>query len=147
MKFEKTTAAVFMTDKAYPTVDQHILGVYPRFLRFLYDLHAIHNRPGVTDIPGSMRLVGVWRPQGMPVPKIAEVGFTSADRVRDVVPNFNNDGFDSLYPKYAGGRPKTFTLLDRREIEKVAKSTPTEHDLPFPTWRLTELDESWSPRG
>ena len=48
--------------------------------------------------------------QGMPVPKIAEVSFTSTDRVRDVIHNFNTDGFDSLYPKYAGGRPKKFTL-------------------------------------
>ncbi|WP_143138342.1 helix-turn-helix domain-containing protein, partial [Streptomyces mirabilis] len=46
--------------------------------------------------------------QGMPVTKIAEVTFTSADRVRDVIHNFNTDGFDSLYPKYKGGRPKTF---------------------------------------
>jgi len=79
--------------------------------------------------------------QGMPVPKIAEVSFTSADRVRDVVHNFNTDGFDSLYPKYAGGRPKKFTLPERREIKKIAKSTPVEHDLPFSTWSLTKLAE------
>ncbi|WP_016884904.1 helix-turn-helix domain-containing protein [Rhodococcus sp. DK17] len=66
--------------------------------------------------------------QGMPVAKMAEVSFTSADRVRDVIHNFNTDGFDSLYPKCKGGRPKTFTLPERREI---AKSAPTEHDLPF----------------
>lgn len=79
--------------------------------------------------------------QGMPVPKIAEVSFTSADRVRDVIHNFNTDGFDSLYPKYAGGRPKKFTLPERREIKKLAKSTPVEHDLPFSTWSLTKLAE------
>ncbi|WP_145709429.1 IS630 family transposase [Rhodococcus rhodochrous] len=79
--------------------------------------------------------------QGMPVPKIAEVSFTSADRVRDVIHNFNADGFDSLYPKYAGGRPKKFTLPERREIKKIAKSAPVEHDLPFSTWSLTKLAE------
>ncbi|WP_323135571.1 IS630 family transposase [Streptomyces beihaiensis] len=77
--------------------------------------------------------------QGMPVAKIAEVSFTSDDRVRDVIHNFNTDGFDSLYPKYKGGRPKTFTLPERREIKKIAKSKPTEHDLPFSTWSLTKL--------
>lgn len=77
--------------------------------------------------------------QGMPVAKIAEVAFTSEDRVRDLIHNFNTDGFDSLYPKYAGGRPKTFTLPERREIKKIAKSTPTEHDLPFSTWSLSKL--------
>lgn len=35
---------------------------------------------------------------------------TSHDRVRDVLHNFNLDGFDSLYPRCAGGRPPTFTL-------------------------------------
>nr|WP_244888280.1 helix-turn-helix domain-containing protein [Streptomyces scopuliridis] len=77
--------------------------------------------------------------QGLPVAKIAEVSFTSDDRVRDVSHNFNTDGFDSLYPKYPGGRPKTFTLPERREIKKIAKSKPTEHDLPFSTWSLTKL--------
>ncbi|MFD8220756.1 IS630 family transposase [Streptomyces sp. NPDC059697] len=77
--------------------------------------------------------------QGMPMARIAEVSFTSADRVRDVIHNFNTDGFDSLYPKYSGGRPKTFTLPERREIKKIAKSKPTEHELPFSTWSLTKL--------
>lgn len=71
--------------------------------------------------------------QGMPVAKIAEVTITSADRVRDVIHNFNADSFDSLYPKCKGGRLKTFTLPERREIKKIAKSKPTEHDLPFST--------------
>ncbi|EME67361.1 transposase [Rhodococcus ruber BKS 20-38] len=79
--------------------------------------------------------------QGMAVPKIAEVSFTSSDRVCDVIHNFNTDGFDSLYPQYAGGRPKKFTLPERREIKKIAKSTPVEHGLPFSTWSLTKLAE------
>lgn len=77
--------------------------------------------------------------QGMPVVKIAEVTFTSADWVRDVIHNFNADGFESLYPKYSGGRPKTFTLPERREIKKIAKSRPAEHGLPFSTWSLAKL--------
>jgi transposase len=77
--------------------------------------------------------------QGMPVAKIAEVTFTSADRVREVIHNFNADGFDSLYPKYSGGRPKKFTLSERREIKKIAKSRPAEHGLPFSTWSLAKL--------
>ncbi|MGW4105069.1 IS630 family transposase [Streptomyces sp. NPDC004976] len=77
--------------------------------------------------------------QSMPVVKIAEVTFTSADRVRDVIHNFNTDGFASLYPKYRGGRPETFTLPERREIKKIAKSKPVEHNLPFSTWSLVKL--------
>src|ERR671910_59711 len=56
--------------------------------------------------------------QGMDVAQIAKVAFTSEDRVRAVLHNFNDDGFESLYPKYSGGRPPTFTLPQRREIKK-----------------------------
>ena len=79
--------------------------------------------------------------QGMDVPAIAKVAFTSEDRVRDVIRNFNADGFDSLYPKYKGGRAPKFTLGQRREIKKIAKSRPAEHDLPFSTWSLSKLAE------
>src|SRR3954465_13045554 len=58
--------------------------------------------------------------QGMAVPQIAEVTFASPDRVRDVVHNFNADGFDSLRPRYAGGRPPKFDLAQRAEIKKTA---------------------------
>ena len=77
--------------------------------------------------------------QGMDVPAIAKVAFTSEDRVRDVIRNFNADGFGSLYPKYKGGHPPKFTLGQRREIKKIAKSKPVEHDLPFSTWSLAKL--------
>lgn len=77
--------------------------------------------------------------QGMDPAKIAQVTFTSPDRVRDVIHNFNTDGFDSLYPKYRGGRPPIFTLPQRREMKKVAKSKPVEHGLPFSTWSLAKL--------
>jgi transposase len=79
--------------------------------------------------------------QGMDVAAIAKVTFTSQDRVRDVIRNFNADGFGSLYPKYKGGHPPKFTLGQRREIKKIAKSRPADHDLPFSTWSLAKLAE------
>lgn len=83
----------------------------------------------------------LWSAQRMDVPAIAKIAFTSEDRVRAVIHNFNDDGFDSLVPKYAGGRPPTFTLPQRREIKKIALSRPTDHDLPFSTWSLSKLAE------
>jgi transposase len=77
--------------------------------------------------------------QGMDVPMIAKVTFTSADRVRDVLHNFNADGFDSLKPKYAGGRPPKFDLAQRQEIRKAALSRPGDHGLPFSVWSLSKL--------
>jgi transposase len=79
--------------------------------------------------------------QGMDVPAIAKVAFTSEDRVRDVIRNFNADGFSSLYPKYKGGHPPKFTLAQRREIKKIAKARPADYDLPFSTWSLAKLAE------
>jgi len=79
--------------------------------------------------------------QGMDVSQIAQVAFTSQDRVRAVIHNFNDDGFDSLYPRYRGGRPPTFTLPQRQQIKKIALSRPVDHDLPFSTWSLSKLAE------
>jgi len=77
--------------------------------------------------------------QGMDAAAIAKVAFTSEDRVRDVIRNFNADGFSSLYPKYRGGHPPKFTLPQRREIKKIGKAKPAEYDLPFSTWSLAKL--------
>jgi Winged helix-turn helix len=37
--------------------------------------------------------------QAMDVAQIARVTFTSEDRARDVIHNFNADGFEALYPR------------------------------------------------
>jgi transposase len=77
--------------------------------------------------------------QGMDAPAIAKVAFTSEDRVRDVIRNFNADGFSSLYPRYKGGRPPKFTLPQRREVKKVARTHPGDYGLPFSAWSLSKL--------
>lgn len=77
--------------------------------------------------------------QGMDPAGIAKVTFTSVDRVRDVIHNFDADGFDSLRPKYAGGRPPKFDAAQRAEIKKIALSRPADHQLPFSTWSLSKL--------
>jgi len=83
----------------------------------------------------------LWSAQRMDVPAIARIAFTSEDRVRAVIHNFNDDGFESLAPRYSGGRPPTFTLPQRREIKKIALARPTDHGLPFSTWSLSKLAE------
>ncbi len=83
----------------------------------------------------------LWSAQRMSVAQIAQIAFTSEDRVREVIHNFNADGFDSLAPKYAGGRPPTFTLPQRQQIKKIALTRPQDHDLPFSTWSLSKLAE------
>jgi hypothetical protein len=69
------------------------------------------------------------------------VGFVHhQDVIEDLAPGRADHSlaFGSLSPKYKGGRPRTFTLPERREIEKIAKSGPAEHGLPFSTWSLAE---------
>ena len=58
--------------------------------------------------------------RGMDMATIVKVTFTSPDRVRDVLHNFNADGFDSLQPKYAGGRPPKFDTEQRSTITQIA---------------------------
>jgi len=77
--------------------------------------------------------------QGMSPPRISEVVFTDPDTVREVIHNFNRDGFDALYPRYAGGRPRTFTLPERHQITRIALSVPTDLGQPFATWSLAKL--------
>jgi transposase len=87
--------------------------------------------------------------QGMAPVRISEVVFTDPDTVREVIHNFNRDGFDALYPRYRGGRPRAFTLPERRRITQIALAVPTDLDQPFATWSLAKLAdylvaEGWS---
>ena len=85
--------------------------------------------------------------QGMEVTKIAQVTFTSPDRVRDVLHNFNADGFDSLRPKYGGGRPPKFDPDQRAAIKQIALARPGDHGLPFSTWSLSKLADYLVAQG
>ena len=85
--------------------------------------------------------------QDMEPTAIAEVTFTSDDRVRDEIHNFNSDGFACLAPKYGGGRPPKFTLPQRQAIKKIAlagRSIMICRSRPGAcrSWRTI-----WSPRG
>jgi len=85
--------------------------------------------------------------QGMEVAMIAQVTFTSPDRVRDVLHNFNVDGFDSLQPRYAGGRPPKFDRAQRDQITQIALARPADHGLPFSTWSLSKLADYLVAQG
>lgn len=85
--------------------------------------------------------------RGMDVASIAQVAFTSLDRVRDVLHNFNDDGFDSLHPHYAGGRPVKFTDAQRDEIHGIAVGHPGDYGLAFSTWSLSKLADYLVVKG
>jgi transposase len=77
--------------------------------------------------------------QGQSPARISQVVFTDPDTVRELIHNFNRDGFEALYPRYRGGRPPTFTLPVRRRIKQIALTDPLDLDLPFATWSLAKL--------
>jgi hypothetical protein len=60
---------------------------------------------------------------------------------RRVLHNFNPNGFESLYPRYRGGRPPTFILAQRRASKQLAPVASPGHDLRFSTRRLAKLKE------
>jgi len=85
--------------------------------------------------------------QGMDVAAIAKVAFTSEDRVRDVIRNFNADGFTSLYPRYKGGRQPKFTLAQRREIRRSPGPARAITTCRCPPGACRSWPSSWSLRG
>jgi hypothetical protein len=77
----------------------------------------------------------------MPAARIAEVVFSDADAAREVIHNFNSDGFEALHPRYSGGWPRTFTLPQRQAIKRIALAVLTDLGQPFATWSLAKLGE------
>ncbi len=85
--------------------------------------------------------------QSMDVAQIANVVFTSPDRVREVLHNFNEDGFESLYPRYSGGRSPPFTLPQRQQIKRIRSPAPRITTCPSGPGACPSWPSSWSPTG
>ena len=68
---------------------------------------GFHNRVVVTWRRAQIVLLSAQR---MSPTNISEVVFTGPDTVGKVIHNFNRDGFDALYPRYAGGRQPAVTV-------------------------------------
>src|SRR4051812_47472823 len=102
-------------------------------------LLRIVRRGGGSVVTWGRAQIVLLAAQGMTPARISEVVFTDPDTVRDVIHNFNRDGFDALYPRYRGGRPQTFTLPKRQEIKRIALSDPQDLGQPFATWSLAKL--------
>jgi transposase len=77
--------------------------------------------------------------QGAKAPDIARRLYFSAQHVRAIIKDFNATGFDALVPKYAGGRPPTFSAEQRSLIVEAALCPPDLLGLPFRRWSLAKL--------
>jgi transposase len=85
--------------------------------------------------------------QGMDVAQIAQATFTSADRVRDVIHNFNADGYDSLRPEVRRRSAGEVRCRQRAQIKQIALAWPVDHGLPFSTWSLSKLADYLVAQG
>src|SRR3954466_1469218 len=65
-------------------------------------LLRIVRRTSGSVVTGGRAQIVLLSAQGMTPPRNSEVVFTDPDTVRDVIHNFNRDGFDALYPRYKG---------------------------------------------
>lgn len=70
--------------------------------------------------------------QGMPVARIAEISFTGAERVRDVIRNFNTDGFNSLHPRWPTARPTAPASTASRPSSQPCATSPSTAPFPRP---------------
>jgi transposase len=82
-----------------------------------------------------------------PVPQIARMWLTDESRVRQVIHEFNEEGFDSLRPKYRGGRPRRITPTGRKRVVGVAGARPDTQGVPLTRWSLDRLSAHLAELG
>lgn len=85
--------------------------------------------------------------QGMRVPEIARRYHYSRKWVRHIIHRFNEEGLEAIFPRYAGGRPPTFTEEQKARIVEIALSRPADLGLPFTRWSLSKLQEYLVKQG
>lgn len=76
---------------------------------------------------------------GMSAPRIADRFEYDVKHVRLVIHGFNASGFESLEPKYDGGRKATFDEGTRGAIVDMALASPNVYGFPFTRWSLRKL--------
>jgi transposase len=59
--------------------------------------------------------------------------------VRKVIHDFNRHGFESLRPRFRGGRPRRISIDDEARIVAVAGARPDTLGVPFTRWSLAKL--------
>jgi transposase len=84
---------------------------------------------------------------GMSAAQVAQALSTDESHVRGVIHEFNQEGFDSLFPNWRGGRPCRITVDQRRLIVAVAGARPDTQRVALTRWSLPRLSRSLADRG
>ncbi len=83
----------------------------------------------------------------MSVPPIARMWMTDEEHVRRVIHDFNRDGFDSLRPRFGGGRPRRISSEDEQRIVALAGARPQALGVPYTRWSLAKLSRYLAGEG
>ena len=83
----------------------------------------------------------------MSVPQIARMWLTDEEHVRKVIHDFNRDGFESLRPRFRGGRPRRIKADDERRIVAIAGARPDTLGAPYTRWSLAKLSRYLTGHG
>jgi transposase len=75
----------------------------------------------------------------MSAPEIARMLLTDESQVRKVIHDFNRHGFESLRPRFRGGRPRRISTDDEARIVAVAGARPDALGVPYTRWSLSKL--------
>src|SRR5438876_341056 len=75
----------------------------------------------------------------MSVPQIARMWMTDESHVRKVIHDFNERGFESLRPRFGGGRPRRISIDDEQRIVAVAGARRDRLGVPYTRWSLCKL--------
>jgi transposase len=83
----------------------------------------------------------------MSAPEIARMLLTDESHVRKVIHDFNRHGFESLRPRFRGGRPRRIQTDDEARIVAVAGARPDTLGVPYTRWSLSKLSAYLGGQG
>jgi transposase len=83
----------------------------------------------------------------MSAPAIARMLLTDESHVRKVIHEFNQHGWDSLRPRFRGGRPRRILTDEEQRIVAVAGARPDTFGVPFTRWSLPKLSRYLGGQG
>ena len=83
----------------------------------------------------------------MSAPAIARMLLTDESHVRKVIHDFNLHGWDSLRPRFRGGRPRRISIDDELRIVAIAGARPDALGVPYTRWSLPKLSRYLGGQG
>lgn len=83
----------------------------------------------------------------MSVSQIARMWMTDEEHVRRVIHDFNERGFESLRPRFGGGRPRRIQSDDEQRIVAIAGARPDALGVPYTRWSLAKLSRYLEGQG